>query len=115
MPLLLDVSSYHRPYLACWVCCVAIGPSLLRYCLPIESCGYVALFVEEGREGRDSARVAMYRSHLLLYCKFFTPRNLKETLANFSRNPRLSLFGTIVTLGGVKNSFDLIPMRETRS
>ena len=30
------------------------------------------IFVEEGREGRDSARVAMYRSHLLLYCKFPT-------------------------------------------
>src|SRR4051812_49333106 len=60
---------------------------------------YAAWFVEEGREGRDSARVAMYRSHLLLYCKFPTSRNLKETLAKFSKNPRLSLFGTLEIRG----------------
>src|SRR3954469_9765063 len=73
------------------------------------------LVVEEGREGRDSARVAMYRSHFLLYCKFSTSRNLKETLAKFFRNPILSLFGTLDILGGVKNSIGLISTRDTRS
>ena len=100
-------------YIVDWLC--GRWPHLLwilfYYCIIWIYC----LVVDEGREGRDSARVAMYRSHLLLYCKFPTSRNLKETLAKFFKNPRIRLFGTIVTLGWVKNSFGLISMRETCS
>ena len=81
--LLGDIVGGHRPF----------------GCVGLSALNRVIYLVEEGREGRDSARVAMYRSHLLLYCKFPTSRNLKETLAKFSRNPRLSLFETVVTLG----------------
>src|SRR4051812_25028364 len=99
MPLLFDFSSYHRLYLTHWIYCVAVGLSLCGRCLAIRLYGYIAWTVEEGREGRDSARVAIYRSDLLVYCKFPTSRNLKETRTNFFRNPKLSLFGTIVALG----------------
>src|SRR5436190_19219579 len=64
---------------------------IVYYCLIWIYC----LVVEEGREGRDSARVAMYRSHFLLYCKFSTSRNLKGTLAKFFKNPRHSVYRVI--------------------
>src|SRR4051812_6586888 len=61
---------------------MAIGPWIVLDCRP-RAVLYIS--VEEGREGRVSARVATYRSHFLLYCKFSTLRNTKETLANFSK------------------------------
>src|SRR3954470_14639808 len=73
------------------------------------------LVVEEGREGRDSARVATYRSHFLLYCKFPTLENLKETLANFSKISRLSLSRVPTFLAYAWSSFGSISTRETRS
>src|SRR3954471_13447435 len=86
IPLLFDSSSYHRHYLAYWIDCVAAGLSYCRICLAIMLYGYIA-WLWRKEEGRDSARIAMYRSHLLLYCKFSTSRNPKETLAKFFRNP----------------------------
>ena len=91
----MDVTSYEILHcgLIVWPLASPIV-DIVCYCLIWIYC----LVVEEGRKGRDSARVAMYRSHLLLYCKFPTSRNLKETLAKFFRNPRLSLFGTLEIL-----------------
>src|SRR3954469_24132003 len=79
--------------------------------------GYVcdAWFVEEGREGRDSAFIAMYRSVLLDVVKFSHPPNTKETLANFSKIPRVSLFRVPLFLVYAWSSFGSIPTQETRS
>ena len=75
---------------------MAVGLFYCGYCLLLNYVDIYCLVVEEGREGRDSARVAMYRSVFLLYCKFFTSRNLKETLAKIFKNSRLSLHMTVV-------------------
>src|SRR3954467_7515848 len=79
--------------------------------------GYVcdAWFVEEGREGRDSAFIAMYRSVFVGCCKFPTIENLKETPANFSKIPRVSLFRVPTFLVYAWSSFGSIPTQETRS
>src|SRR3954464_3003116 len=47
--------------------------------------------------------------------KFSTLRNLKETLANFSKIPRVSLFRVPLFLVYAWSSFGSIPTRETRS
>src|SRR2546430_8262447 len=47
--------------------------------------------------------------------KFPTIENLKETLANFSKIPRVSLFGVPLFLVYAWSSFSSIPTQETRS
>ena len=47
--------------------------------------------------------------------KFSTLRNLKKTLANFSKIPRVSLFRVPLFLVYAWSSFDSIPTHETRS
>src|SRR4051812_41159185 len=74
-----------------------------------------AWFVEEGREGRDSAFIAMYRSVFVGCCKFPTIENLKETLVNFSKILRVSLFRVPTFLVYAWSSFGSIPTQETRS
>src|SRR3954471_19662992 len=49
-------------------------------------------------------------------CEIFsTLRNTKETLANFSKIPRVSLFRVPLFLVYAWSSFGSIPMHETRS
>src|SRR5204862_5435084 len=47
--------------------------------------------------------------------KFSTIENLKETLANFSKIPRVSLFRVPLFLVYAWSSFGSIPTQETRS
>src|SRR4051812_15116929 len=47
--------------------------------------------------------------------KFSTLRNTKETLANFSKIPRLSLFRVPTFLAYAQSSFGSISTQETRS
>src|SRR4051812_42576435 len=97
--LLGDIVGGHRPF----------------GCVGLLALSRVIYLVEEGREGRDSAQVGIYRSHLLLNCKFPTLENLKETLTKFSRIPRLSIFRVPIFLAYARSSFGSISTRETRS
>src|SRR3954469_23210258 len=56
-----------------------------------------------------------YRSVFSCIVKFSTLRNTKETLANFSKIPRVSLFRVPTFLAHAWSSFGSIPTQETRS
>src|SRR4051812_15865069 len=55
------------------------------------------------------------RSVIWSCCKFFHPPNTKETLANFSKISRVSLFRVPLFLVYAWSSFGSIPTQETRS
>src|SRR4051812_10342470 len=56
-----------------------------------------------------------YRSVFSCVVKFSTLRNTKETLANFSKIPRVSLFRVPIFLVYAWSSFGSISTQETRS
>src|SRR4051812_28045349 len=67
-------------------------------------------------EGWWKSGLILMKFEVYLDCvKFPTIENLKETLANFSKIPRLSLFRVPLFLVYAWSSFGSIPTRETRS
>src|SRR3954471_3747620 len=75
---------------------------------------YCLVCVEEGKDGSRVYIECRNRS-VLDVVKFSTLRNTKETLANFSKIPRVSLFRVPLFLVYAWSSFGSIPTQETRS
>src|SRR3954471_13920493 len=75
---------------------------------------YCLVCVEEGKDGSRVYIECRNRS-VLDVVKFSTLRNTKETLANFSKIPRVSLFRVSLFLVYAWSSFGSIPTQETRS
>ena len=73
----------------------------------------VVYIVEEGGKERDW--LWMKIEVFIRCCKFFHPPNTKETLANFSKIPRVSLFRVPTFLAYAWSSFGSISTQETRS
>src|SRR3954465_13338442 len=100
-------------YAVWWFYVLAMGLEFLYFIVSMNTWLYVWLC--GGRRMGVGESFDDYRSVFSCVVKFSTLRNTKETLANFFKIPRVSLFRVPLFLVYAWSSFGSIPTQEARS